>query len=129
MKVKGIVRKDDPKRKLKVGDVIELSTSEKGKIAVEEAIKEMNSTKEKNFYMTGSISEVNCQILGKKGDLFHGKYSNNSYKVDAKVDIRVLDKEKERLKKTMSKKITVHFSDCLDSINQPDLKVDKTSLT
>ena len=124
MKVKGVVtQKYDKKRKLHRGDVIELSAEEKVVAVVKDAVAGMSEEGKTVCWAEGVTPDATPTVIN-AGDKFHGKYSNAKYKATGKVVIRTLNVKTDRVKPVKESSFSVDFCDCLDSLNQPELKVE-----
>ena len=128
MKVKGIVtQKYDKSRNLHRGDVIELTPEEKAVEAVKSAVSEMSVPGETMCWSEGT--DIPGPVsLNANGEKFHGKYTNGTYRVSGKVVIRTLDVKTDRLKPIKESDFDLVFCDCLDALNQPDLKVESFNI-
>lgn len=127
MKAKGIVmQKHDKKRNLYRGDVIELSTEEKAVEAVKDAVKGESAPGETVCWAESIV--IDSVTANSKGEKFHGKYSNATYRASGKVVIRTLDAKRDKLKTSTERSFKLEFCDCLDPLNQPDLKVESFEL-
>lgn len=128
MKVKGIVtQKYDKKRNLHRGDVIEFSADEKAILAVKDAVKQSSVLGETQVWAEGIVLDGNLTTSA-KGEKFHKKYTNASYKTKGTVVIRTLNVKTNKLKPAVTHKFSIEFCDCLDELNQPELKVDSFEL-
>lgn len=124
MKVKGIVtQKYDKKRNLYKGDVIELDADAKAVEAVKDAVK-LQSVDGETMCWAESV-EAGALATTPKGDKFHNKYSNSTYRVSGKVVIRTLNLKNDKLQPAKEESFDIVFCDCLDALKQPDLKVEE----
>ena len=124
MKAQGIVKsKFDKKRGLNYGDIIELEPKAKCIAAVKDAVAASSEKGETVCYAEDVTIDDKDLRFAPQGDQFFGKYNNNSYNVKGTVVIRTLDAKRDVLKTKKEHKFELVFCDCLDEINQPDLKV------
>lgn len=128
MKAAGIVtQKYDKKKGLYKGDVIELSPERKVIAAVKDAVKEQSKDGE-TVCWAEEVTVDEEPHTSSAGEKFFGKYNNQNYNATGKVVIRTLDVKKDKLTPVKNFKFKIQFCDCLDEINQPDLKVDTFTL-
>jgi len=126
MKVAGIVTaKYDKARGLVKGDVIELAVGDKIIEAVKEAVAQSSKSGKTQAWAENVLVTPTSVHSNQKGDKFHGKYSHNHYKASGEVVIRTMDVERDKLLAAKKSKFEISFCDCLDEINQPDIKIDE----
>ena len=128
MKAQGIMKKKyDRKSGLNYGDIIELIPDRKVEEAVKDAVKGIS--KEGEAVCWAENIEVGSDLhFNSQGEKFFSKYNNNYYKASGKVVIRTLNAKTDKLRPAKTYKFKIEFCDCLDTINQPDLKVKEFSI-
>ena len=127
MKIKGVVR-----TRKNYGDIIEYSAEEKVYLALKDAVTTYPDFEGKHLTYTKSIN-LSTVTSSQKGELLKKMWQNNVYyaKGTAVLNRRSLRAQADgsfSMLEPLSVTFDIEFEDKLDSIGQPDLKINKVAL-